>query len=731
MAAEERGKEEDEPAGPLARAYGWCSSRLALLIVAGVVAGAVASRLLLPSITSLPAGSNESLLPSHPSALAISRRSQQIFGLPVLTPYAVVQRAPGRLSPAVQERTVARALRVDRGDGPPGLRHVFALPIVNTLGVFPGSREASTTAITYLYFPDTPPTGVGYGRAQRYAAYLGPNMDVIGTTGAAPARLEQFRVLQDRIHWTELTTVAVIMLIVGIAFRSLVAPLVTVLTAAVAFVISERLIGLFAEKSGLSIPNEMRAVAVALMLGIVTDYSVFFFTGMRRRLREGQPRREALRWTAAQNGPIVLIAGLIVSFGTGTLMLGSLGFFRSFGPGMSITVATGLAVSLLLVPALLALLGEWAFWPGLRRGPADVRDWQLRVARFQVKKPVSGALVVLAGAALLFAATGLRKYDLGFGPVRGLPPGNEVARASAAASTGFAPGIVAPTELLLQSRGIGDRRRALGRLQRLLAVQPHVAGVIGPATLPLDRRFGVVTSTRGNAARYAIVFDRSPTDAPAIGALAELQEKLPPLLREAGLQGVDAGFGGETALALETVDATNSSYWRVMLAALGVNLVFLLFMLRSIVASLYLLLASALSLAATFGLTLYFFSDVVDFAGLPYYLPIAFSVLLLSLGSDYNVFIVGRIWREAKRRRLPEAVAAAVPRAGRSVTIAGLALALSFAALAMIPIGPFAVFAFAMSVGITIDAFVVRSLLVPGLIVLFGRLGRRPRRRRP
>jgi RND superfamily putative drug exporter len=168
----------------------------------------------------------------------------------------------------------------------------------------------------------------------------------------------------------------------------------------------------------------------------------------------------------------------------------------------------------------------------------------------------------------------------------------------------------------------------------------------------------------------------------------------------------------------------------VLAAALGVNLLFMLVFLRSLLAPVYLLAASALALAATFGLTLFFFTDVLGYSGLPYYLPVAFSVLLLSLGSDYNIFVVGRIWKEADRSPLREAVMVAAPRAGRAIMVAGIALALSFVMLAIVPIEPFAVMAFAMAVGILLDTLVVRTLLVPSLIVLFGDAGRWPRGRR-
>jgi uncharacterized membrane protein YdfJ with MMPL/SSD domain len=111
-----------------------------------------------------------------------------------------------------------------------------------------------------------------------------------------------------------------------------------------------------------------------------------------------------------------------------------------------------------------------------------------------------------------------------------------------------------------------------------------------------------------------------------------------------------------------------------------------------------------------------------------YYVPFVAAVLLISLGSDYNVFVVGRIFQEARRRPLRDAVALAVPRASRAITTAGLALAAGFGLLALVPLAQFREIAVAMALGIVLDTFVVRSLLVPALVVLFGRVGSWPGR---
>ncbi len=720
---------EPPPATLLARAYGQIVLWLAPLLVVIVAVAAYAAYTFLPSIAAAPTASMGSLLPKHPAALTVEHESAKLFGAPLDTPYVVVQRDPRGLSTAVQKLTVAKAIRVDQGKGPADLRGVFAVPVLNTLGVVPGSKEPGTTIVTYCYFPHDTTSGLGLSDAQAYVRYLGPRLHPVGVTGAVPARIAQYNVLQSRLVWTEGATVALIVIIVGLALRAVLAPLLTVLTAGIAFLISQHILGWLEQNSGLTMPNELTGVAVALMLGIVTDYTVFYFSSARDLLREGVPTREAVRRSTVLNTPIVVTAGAVVSFGVACLMLGTLGFFRSFGPGMAITVATGLLVSVLLVPSGLRLFGRALFWPGLRERPGDPAPQRKRLARFVTAKPTALVVTLAVFAVLGAAATGLAGgLPLGLQLVQGLPGSNPVAVAAAAAGKGFAPGVVAPTELLLQAPGIQNQRPALDRLEAELAREPHVAGVLGAADQPTSARLGLAFAPHGGAARYALIFDSDPTEAPAIEHLKRVERDLPALLSRAGLRGVRVGWGGETALGIDTVRATDASLWRVVAAAFAVNFLLLLLFLRSLLAPLYLLLASAAALAATFGVTIYFFTHVLHDSGLPYYLPVAFSVLLLSLGSDYNIFVVGRIWKETERLPLREAVAVGVPRAGRAITVAGLALALSFTLLAIIPITPFAVMAFAMGVGILIDSFLVRSLLVPALIVLFGRPGLWPRR---
>jgi RND superfamily putative drug exporter len=712
-------------------ALAWLLVRLRWPIVLAWIAAAVAVVVYLPSLED--AGDENSLVglvPKNAEALAAGVRSSELFDVPVITHTAVVQRNPEGLSRAALERTARRAERVSDGDVAELREIEGALPIANARGLVPGSRETGTTAITYLFFD---PTRTDLDEqdelARLYAGGAEPGDAVVGATGAVPARMEEWRQIEEGLPWVTAATIAAIALILGIHFRSPIAPLVTLVAAATAYLVSLRTVGLLGNELDVTIPRDAEPILVVLLLGVVTDYAVFFLHGFRERLAAGEDRLRAAQNATAEYLPIVVTAGLIVTGGTLALVAGQLDFFRAFGPGMALTVAISLLVAITFVPAALAILGGRVFWPWRVHEEEPPRERSGRVARFATARPVALVIVLVSIGLLAVGARGVLETDLGISQIRGLPPGAEPKRAAEEAQRGFAPGILSPTVLLLE--GV-DRRLdlpGLVRLQQALAEEPGVAAAVGPAS-PLARELPGLVFGRERSARYLLVLDREPQGSPAIEVVQRLRDRVPALLDEAGLAEAEVRLAGDTPLADETVETISEDLLRIGIAAFLVNFLLLVVFLRAVLAPLYLVLCSTLALAASIGLTTLVFQGFLGHDDLTYHVPFAVAVLLLSLGSDYNVFVVGRIWQQAERMPLREAVAVAAPRASRAITVAGLALAASFAALALIDLRQFREFAFAMVVGILLDAFLVRSLLIPALISLFGERSWWPWRRR-
>lgn len=719
--------------GALSRDLASIIVALRWVFVLGWAAAALAAWIYLPGTSQLPSSGAYALVPTQTSAFAAIQRSEQLFRIPLLPQIAAVERNPDGLDAAAQQHIVRTAVLADEGKLPGLPRSTLAAPLVNTVRVLPALHENSTTAITYLGFRGSPPSGRQLVLARRYAHAASVPGAPARLTGLIPGALEESKAISGSLHWVEIATVLMVLLVVSLYFRAALAPLVVLAGAAILYALTSRCITWLGRDVGISFHQEVEPIVVVLLLGVVTDYSVFMLSGFRDRLRAGEERLEAARNTTAQYLPIIFTAGLIVAFGLSTLEVASIGFVRSLGPGMGIVVATTLLVSLTLVPSLMAILGRALLWPGVQTpAPAAAAKGHVvrsRLASTLARRPVALLVALVVSGGLAGAATLVGHMKVTMTIVSGLASSDPVHAAAIDASRGFAAGIVAPTEVVVQGPGIARQRASLAALGGEIERTPGVAAAIGAGLPGVPPRYDVFRARNGDAARYLIVFDDPPFSSDAVHALERVQAGMPGDLKRASLPGAKVLYAGDTPVARDSFHLIYHDLALVGVAVFLVNLVLLMLFLRSVVAPLYLVCASMLSLGATVGVTVYVFQDLLHYGALTYYVPLAVGVLLVAFGSDYNLFVVGRIWQEAQARSTREAVAAAVPRASRAISVAGLVLALSFAMLAIVPLRSFREVGFAVAFGVLLDTFVVRTLLLPSLVTLAGRFSWWPGRR--
>ncbi len=692
------------------------------------LAAAIGAQFVLPSLSEQGGRSDLKGLVSEDAPPVVNElRSVELFGFPLVGRTAVIQRDPDGLSVYDQARTAVAAAAVTRRQYP-GIRRLRgALPLTNGYGVFPSARERDTTAITYLLFGPEVSFGAQTRAANRYSHLFFRERDsVVGVTGSVPARAEQGDLIREGLPRLELLTLIAIVMIVGLALRSVVAPVLTLVTAAVAYLVTLRVSGGLAALIGVSAPTELEPVVVALLLGVVTDYAVFYLAALRTALESAPDRLQAAEDATARFGPIVTVAGIAVAAGTGALLVADSLFFRALGPALVLTVLSGLLVAVTLVPAIMAVLGRWCFWPGghvhQRRGHgAAARQTYPRLLRWVTRSRRRAATVMAACVAGLgLVALPLLGLNLGVSFVGSLPADSGVRQAAHSARAGFAEGILSPTTVLIEGSGLDRQRGQLRVLGDLLEAEQGVAGVLGPGDLTPRLESGVLMTDKGNAARFLLVLDAPALGATAIDSIMSLDERLDRLVARAHVDATSVGLAGDTAAAAYIVEQTTGDLLRIAMAALGANLLMLVLFLRAVVAAAYLLAGSVLSLGAALGLTQLVFGQLDPGAGLTFYVPFAAAVLLLAFGSDYNIFAVGSIWDEARHRSLPDALAAAMPRVVTAILVAGLALAASFGLLAVVPLAPFRQLAFAVFVGIALDVLVVRSVLLPAMLTVFG-----------
>ncbi len=666
------------------------------------------------------------LIPSDSAAVRVEQQALRLFSVPVLSETSVVVYDPSGLSTLTRADVALWAAAHDQAT----LKAGQSVPRNRVIGAVPIPTDTPKTAVTYLYV-STGSLTRAVALAKAYASHF-HNQPSVRTfvTGIAPAQVSQSTILLDWLGVFGVVSVLLVGLVIGVAFRSVVAPLVILAVAAVAYLVTIRVLGDLAADGHLALPGALQPLIVAIVLGVVTDYSVLMLFTLRDRLSETGDRLAAARQVAGQDGPVVAVAGLAVMAGVAALLSARLQLFRAFGPALAGAVLIGLLASLTLVPAAMAILGHRIFTPGgpaggARAGPGlmggllDVTGTRRR----------AGAAAAICLGFLLLASLPLTYMHLDLSFTQGLPAGDPVRQGAQILSAAGVRGITAPAELLVREKGITSDRAALNRLQQELRRQPGIAEVLGPKQNPLGSPYGVVLSRDGTTARYILIYDSDPLAAPATSRLRALTRHAPGLLAAAGLPGAKAQFTGETAIALEVEALTRANLIRVMLIAFGLEFVLLAAYLRAVVASLVLLLCSAAAVAAALGLTTLVFQGLLGQPGLAFYEPFATAVLLIAFGSDYNVFVVGTIWREARHAPLAGALRRALPRTAAAISAAGLTLAASFAPVAIIPLGAFRQIAFTMGTGLLIDTFLVRPVLTPSLLTVLGRASSWPSHR--
>ena len=697
---------------------------LRFLIVPAWIAGAILVTIHLPSIFASEASDLGSLLPRDSEAIEVEEKAIEVFGAPVLSRTVAIAHDPDDFSEDQGKAAASFISAID--EQPMGRVHLRAVPLIDAPGLLE-SKQLGTTLVVFLYLDPLLGESEEVETVDAFAAGLQrvAEAPTVHVTGALPASREETEIAEDRLLWVELATIALVVLILALYFRSPGIPLLGLVTVGVAYLVADHVLGWASERYGIAIPREVDPVIVALLFGILTDYLVFFASDYRRHLRAGMSSCEAVREVTTELLPVIATAALMIAGAALTLLLSGVRFLSAFGPGLAVAVLVGAAVALTFVPAMLAIFGRLLLWPNspdpeTGGGHPRERGPRGRMVGFAARHPAIVSIFCLL--VLVAAASGLRHLEIGNPIIRGLPDSTEARQGYDVATDTLGPGVLGPTMLVLEEPGIGERVEQLASLQLALRQQDGIAGVVGPAMEPEgERPYGVLVAQSGDAARYVLVLGADPDGAEGIQILSDFEDDLPALLEEHDLAEAEVGITGDTTIASELNDDTWSAFARVTPAALLVLLVLLWALLRSRSAPLYLVGVSVLVVAAALGLTVYVFQGLLGYGELAFFVPIATAILLLALGADYNVFLISRVWSEAERQDLRPAIRTAGSRAARAIMVAGLILALSSAAVALIPIESFQELAFAMAVGLLLDTLLARTLLIPALVSLFGR----------
>jgi RND superfamily putative drug exporter len=738
-------------------ALGRCSVRFRWLIIAAWVAIAVVSSVALPSLGSEVNNDNTQFLPSTapsneaadlaaPLIGSVSKQSQ------IIIVAALVQKKPSRglrapLSAADLGLVNAEAV-ADRS-----VPHVLSAEVVG----ISTDRQAARILVT---------AGVGLNNivgqeplvnalqaklagANKSAAETGLSLQfhLAGPVATNVANQASSNKTGNKVQLLSLVFIVLLLLVI---FRSVLAPLITLAPAGVALVVSMRLIGELGAH-GLKISEITELLLIVLMLGAGTDYGLFLVFRSREELRSGLGPKEAVAHALARVGESISASAATVVFALLSLLLASFGLYHDLGIPLAVGVGVMLVAGLTLLPALLAVFGRAAFWPsqakvarasdangaGANGAAGGERDgWWGRVAA----RLVSGALNAPAGSdeaagnALFsqhFPAASANPAELVFlyrqpvwtDPEPLLQAGDALSRSGLFSQLA---GPLDPEGVAVPPAALSALYQQLGPPSKLPLAEPAtLAGRLPVSIYDAYRSLVVFVSADGRTVQFVATLKAGSQDStPAMHATPDIRRTVATAASASGAQ--QSGLAGEAAALYDVSSTSGHDMIEIIPVAIIAIGLLLALVLRSAVAPLYLILSVGLSYLAALGLSTLLFIDIGGSGGITFVLPFLMFIFLLALGEDYNILVMTRIREETRRRELSQAVVRAIGRTGPTVTSAGMVLAGTFGVLAFEAgsgpgSGQIRDVGFGLAIGVLMDTFLVRTLLVPSTVALLGK----------
>lgn len=521
-----------------------------------------------------------------------------------------------------------------------------------------------------------------------------------------------------------LVAAGAVFLILLLVYRSIVLPFLVLLTSIFALSAAILLVYAFASWGWIKLSGQSQGILSILVIGAATDYSLLLVARFRESLRHVESKWAALgrAWRAALE-PIAA-SGATVILALLCLLFSDLNSNKSLGPIAAIGIVFALLSSLTLLPVLLVLFGRAAFWPFRPRlepahahapahsatappvhGLEGISGLWNRVGRLVSRRP----RVTWAAALVVLVACGLGILQL---QANGVPQSEIILTQSQAAAgqkvsaEHFPSGSGSPVVI------VADQ----GKAEAVLAAAQGTEGISSAAIYAGNVRPGTHSDPVVREGRVLIdaVLASEPDSQAAEQVVRTLRTDLP---------GADPGVlvGGVTAIALDTNTTAQSDLFRIIPIVLLVILLILMLLLRSIVAPVLLVTSVVISYVAALGVSALVFNHVLHFPGADASVPLFGFVFLVALGVDYNIFLMTRVREESLRLGTRPGILRGLGMTGSVITSAGVVLAATFAALAVIPILFLAQIAFIVAFGVLLDTVIVRSLLVPAVSYDIGR----------
>jgi RND superfamily putative drug exporter len=526
---------------------------------------------------------------------------------------------------------------------------------------------------------------------------------VTGTLGFAADFTEVFKSVDTMLL---IVTILLVVTLLGAIYRAPLIALAPILVVGFGAALAQGLVYLYAD-AGHTVNSNSTQILVVLMFGVGTDYCLLLVSRYREELHRVEDKHEAMERALRRAAPALIASGATVIAAMLVLLLADSGFIQGLGPVSAVGVASVLLAALTLFPALLACFGRAGFWP--RRGTVAYGDdatarrgaWR-RFGDRVLQRPGRALLATVA----LFAVftVGLTAYKEDYSIGNAFKKDVESLRGFEALGDSFSEGALDPTTVIVRRDGGPATDADVAAVRSRLEAVPGVARVSPQA----------VRSEDGSLARLLVAFDDDPYSDAALQRALELRDRVD------GVPGVTALVGSGSALQADFNEASESDLRTIVPIALLVITVILALLLQALVAPLVLIATVMASFFGTLGLSIWFIIDVAGDRGVDAGLPTFAFIFLVALGIDYTIFLMSRVREEARAHGTREGTLRALAATGPVITSAGIILAGTFSVLMSLPVTFAFNIGFMVAVGILLDTFVVRTVMVPAAVELLG-----------
>ncbi|MFC5532067.1 MMPL family transporter [Cohnella yongneupensis] len=520
-----------------------------------------------------------------------------------------------------------------------------------------------------------------------------------------------------------LGTVALVLVLLLLIYRSPILAFIPLIAVGFAYGVINPLLGWMAREGWIVVDSQALSIMTVLLFGAGTDYCLFLISRFRQMLKTEEHAGKALLSAITGASGAIAMSGLTVVLSLLALLVAKYGAYHRFAAPFSIAIFVMGIASLTLVPAILAIIGRGSFYPFVPRTPEmraeraalkgvppkkDIaadrapRNW---AGRSVVSKPgwIIALCVVILGGFAVFTTQIKVTYDI----LSSFPKDMASREGFALIGDKFSPGELAPVKVMIDTQG-----KDISLAEDLSAL-PYVDSVSEPR----------VGKSNENILAYDVELGMNPYSLEAMNRIPELRAATEQALSEAGASDAKnrVWIGGQTAEQYDTKNTGDRDTKLILPIVIGLITLLLLFYLRSVIATIYLVLTVILSYFSALGLGWIILHYGFGADAIQGSIPLYSFVFLVALGEDYNIFMISSIWQKRKRMPLDQAVREGVGETGSVITSAGLILAGTFAVLATLPIQVLVQFGLITAIGVLLDTFVVRPFLVPAITMKLGK----------